>query len=174
MNVLYLLCSWFCLCFHGWVGFHGGSWLFYTHFLFFPIIRVGLFGLNSFGFAPPHLSLVQLFVSKMEVVCFLSGWLCLWIRLCAWPCRHCVWVMSDLYAGIVCTWICPCWRLVHSSFLTVTNSHSTFFSILVSNPCTNSLGSIWWVWICFWFCFIHIKVAFKPLLLWLDCLLSLF
>jgi hypothetical protein len=127
MNVLYLLCSWFCLCFHGWVGFHGGSWLFYTHFLFFPIIRVGLFGLNSFGFAPPHLSLVQLFVSKMEVVCFLSGWLCLWIRLCAWPCRHCVWVMSDLYAGIVCTWICPCWRLVHSSFLTVTNSHSTFF-----------------------------------------------
>jgi hypothetical protein len=96
-------------------------------FCFFPIIWVGLFGLNSFGFAPPHLYLVQLFVSKMEVVCFLSGWLCLWIRLCAWPCRHCVWVMSDLYAGIVCTWICPCWRLVHSSFLTVTNSHSTFF-----------------------------------------------
>jgi hypothetical protein len=32
--------------------------------------------------------------------------------------------------GVVGTWTCLCWRLIHLPFLTVANSHSTYFLML--------------------------------------------
>jgi hypothetical protein len=86
------------------------------------------------------------------------------------PCRRChvlylsesrslrwfgfVWPNMTIYAwcalsrGIVDMWICLCWWLVHSMFLTISNAHTSFFCYLVLSSYANSLDSARWMCVC--------------------------
>jgi hypothetical protein len=67
------------------------------------------------------------------------------------------------------TWICPCWRSIHSPFHTSINTDTLFFCYLVSCPYAGSLGSVRCVCVCFGFYLSGLDL--KPLVVGINCII---
>jgi hypothetical protein len=102
-------------------------------------------------------------VSKDYVVVVLGSF----ESACSGVCLERASILAVFVAGVVGTRICPCWRLIHSPFLTVANSHSTsFFVTLVSNSCTDLLGSVCGLLL---FSFYLLRLDLKPPVVGFNC-----